>query len=387
MKEANGVHTLLNASRISLLPTPCITPPITMGGERDSLLLYDYDGYLDDTRIKVVYSLADPNTGEAVVMENERNFTNSFVHGVSYTKQNLLGGSTLPIAVTVRNTGTSSIRSVTATINDQEFVIPNSFVAPLRQQTFTVDYPVTDSFDGYIRSAVEVTYDNVFRAQRHPRRGISLRVQRSAQKSDYINMEDVECRLIGHTVEDGVNSLLVEVIDHSTRGLGQHNVVKVGVYPHPGLTEPLNDQAETSVTADDFVDMGGVRKAYVTVDVPGIMESTTGYLNLHIMNDTIEVDNLRANENTHYVTLLPAEDPTVIEQLRYQDINHTLTCQRQQDGLLVSGLKAGDTLRVFSADGYLVYRATATGSNMLVPLSAPGVYLLSTVDDTIKYNY
>lgn len=387
VKEADGVHTLLNASRISLLPTPCITPPITMGGERDSLMLYDYDGYLDDTRIKVVYSLSDPNTGEAVVMENERYFTNSFVHGVSYTKQHLLGGSTLPIAVTVRNTGTSSIRSVTATINGQDFVIPNSFVAPLRQQTFTVDYPVTDSFDGYIRSAVEVTYDNMFRVQRHPRRGTSLRVQRSAQQSDYINMEDVECRLIGHTVEDGVNSLLVEVIDHTTRGLGQHNVVKVGVYPHPGLTEPLNDQAETSVTADDFVDMGGVRKAYVTVDVPGIMESTTGYLNLHIMNDTIDVDNLRANENTHYVTLLPAEEPTAIEQMRLQDVNHTLTCQRQQGGLLASGLKAGDTLRVFSADGYLVYRATATGSDLSVPLSVRGVYLLSTVDDTIKYNY
>jgi hypothetical protein len=78
MRTADEVHTMLNASRISLQPNPCITAPITMGSDRDSLVLCDFDGFLDDSRIKVVYSLGDMYTGGAVIMQNEKYFSNSF---------------------------------------------------------------------------------------------------------------------------------------------------------------------------------------------------------------------------------------------------------------------------------------------------------------------
>ena len=403
MKATDEVHTMLNASRVSLQPIPCITAPITMGCDRDSLVLFDFDGFLDDSRIKVVYSLADLSSGGAVVMENERYFSNSFDYNIAYTHQALLGSSMLPVSVTVRNTGTSAIRSVTATINDQPFEIEDSYVGPLRQQTFVVEYPITEGFDGYLSSHVEVTYDNVFKARRHPRRNISFVRQEKAIEATHVDMEDVECRLIGHTVENGVNSFLVELIDHSSRGLKQHNQVRVGVYPHPGLTEPIADEAETVVTADDFFDFGGVRKAFATVDVSGIRESANAFLNIHVVadgavaesrglrsadnNTTIEVPNLRANENAHYVTLLPAESSMAIEQLRLEGNPGTLRIERQEGGVHVNGLKSGDTLRVFSADGLLVYRATATATSMFVPLSMHGVYLLSTKEEIVKYSY
>lgn len=398
IKATDEVHTMLNASRISLPSpeeggqgggslVPSITAPITLGSDRDSLVLCDFDGFLDDSHIKVVYSLADMPSGGAVVMENEKYFSNSFDYDIAYTRRSLLGSSTLPVNVTVRNTGTSAIRSVTATINDQTFEIENSYVGPLRQQTFVVEYPITEGFDGYLSSHVEVIYDNVFKARHHPRRSISLLRQQKAKEPTHVDMEDVECRLIGYTVEDGVNSFLVELIDHSPRGLKSHNQVKVGIYPHPGFTEPINDQAETVLTVDDFFDFGGVRKAFATVDVPGIMESANAYLNIHIVADGKEVDNLRVNENTHYVTLLPAETVLGIEQLQKQEQLHTLHIERQESGLNVSGLKSGDTLRVFSANGILVYRTKATGSSIFVPLTAHGVYLLATAEEIVKYSY
>jgi hypothetical protein len=276
---------------------------------------------------------------------------------------------------------------VKATINDQVFHINDSFVPPLCEKTFVVEYPITEDFDGYLSSHVEVTYDNVFKARRHPRRNISLMRQKKAKEVIHVDMEDVECRLIGHTVEDGVNSFLVELIDHSSRGLKPHNKVRVGIYPHPGLTEPINDQAETVVTADEFFNFGGVRKAFATVDVPGIMEPENAYLNIHIEANGIDVDNLRENENTHYVTLLPAETVVGIEQLREQEQPHTLHIERQESGISVSGLKSGDTLRVFSAEGLLVYRATVTGTKLFVPLSTHGVYLLGTTEEIMKYSY
>lgn len=386
-KITDEVHTMLNASRVSLQPIPCITAPITLGSDRDSLVLGDFDGFLNDSHIKVVYSLADLSSGGAVIMQNEKYFSNSFDYDIAYTRQALLGGTTLPVNVTVRNTGTSAIHSVKAIINDHTFDIENSYVAPLRQQTFVVEYPITDGFDGYLSSQVEVTYDNVFKVSRHPRRNISLLRQQQAKEPTHVDMEDIECRLIGHTVENGVNSFLVELIDHSSRGLKSHNQVQVGIYPHPGITEPVNDQAETVVTSDDFFDFGGVRKAFATVDVPGILESANAYLNIHIVNNEHEVSNLRDNENTHYVTLLPAETVTEIEQLRQQEQSHVLHVERQENGLYVSGLKLGDTLRVFSAEGILVYRATVMGTSMFVPLSGHGVYLLGTNEEIMKYRY
>ena len=387
MKATDEIHTMLNASRVSLQPIPCITAPITLGCDRDSLVLCDFDGVLDDSHIKVVYSLADMTSGGAVVMQNEKYFSNSFDYSIAYTRKALLGSSTLPVNVTVRNTGTSAIHSVKTTINDQVFDIENSFVGPLRQQTFVVEYPITDGFDGYLSSQVEVTYDNVFKASRHPRRNISLIRQQKAKEATHVDMEDVECRLIGQTVENGVNSFLVELIDHSPRGLKPHNQVRVGVYPHPGLTEPINDQAETVVTADEFFDFGGVRKAFATVDVSGIMESANAYLNIHIVADSMDVANLRDNENTHYVTLLPAETVLGIEQLRQQEHPHLLHIEQQESGLSVSGLKSGDTLRVFSAEGLLVFSAKATKTSMFVPLSTHGVYLLGTTEEILKYSY
>ena len=130
-----------------------------------------------------------------------------------------------------------------------------------------------------------------------------------------------------------------------------------------------------------------MRKAFATVDVPGIMESANAYLNIHLVTGDTEVANLRADENTHYVTLLPSETVVGIEQLRKQEQPHTLHIERQEGGLQVRGLKTGDTLRVFSADGILVYRATATASSMFVPLSAHGVYLVGTVEEIVKYSY
>ena len=254
-----------------------------------------------------------------------------------------------------------------------------------------------------------MTYDNVFKAQQTPTTHHPTpkfrELKAKSQEPSHVDVEDVECRLIGQTVEDGVNSFLVELIDHSSRGLKPHNQVRVGVYPHPGLTEPINDQAETTVTADDFFDLGGVRKAFATVDVPGIMESSNAYLNIHVVSNGKDVDNLRADENTHYVTLLPAETVVGIEQLRKQEQPHTLHIERQEGGLQVRGLKSGDTLRVFSADGLLVYRAVvghaseraivghaseraaATATSMFVPLSAHGVYLIGTVEEIVKYSY
>jgi hypothetical protein len=360
--------------------------------------MLDFDGFLDDSRIKVVYSLADINTGEAVIMSNERYFTNSFEYDVEYTRQALLGGSQLPVSFNVRNTGTSPIRRTQFIINGKEFELDDTYVAPSHNRKFVVQYPIDENFDGYLSTQVSVDYENVFRAQNHPtRRNISFRHQLQSMPANYVGVENVECELVGHSVENGTNYFVVELTDHSPRGLNSDVAVRVGIYPHVMIDEPINDESEVIVTADDFSEYAGQRKAIVTVKVPGIVESAKAYLNIHVFNlklssisrERAAVPNVQLVENAHYVTLLPDEDPTVIEQIK-RDIaanGSLINVVKEDNGLRVSGLTPGDRLRVFASNGIMVYSCSPEGGEVFVPIKRHDVYLLSTAKESRKFSF
>ncbi len=387
------VHQMLNASRISLQPEPHITAPITVGCERDSLILTDFDGFLDDAHIKVVYSLSNIETGGAVIMTNEKYFNNSFEYDISYPRQTILASRFLPLNLEVRNTGTSAINQVTANINNSEFIIKDSYVPPLQKRTFVVNYPIGDSFDGYITSDVTVDYDNVFKTNVHPVRRSSMRRQMKSKPMTNVGMEDIECRLIGHSVENGVNNFVVELIDHSVRGMSPQNVVLVGIFAHSSLMEPLLDQGFCVVKAEDFTEIGGVRKAYTTVKVTGIREPIRAYLNAHVFyvesyedREMAPVMN-KSRNNAHYITLLPHNDPTIVEQIVKGGTarNVSFTVKEADGGVRISDLRKGAHLRIFTVNGVQVYNRKNSDTEVFVPLKGNTIYLISDGSEILKY--
>ena len=391
-------RNMLNASRINLLPSPFVTVPLTMGTEHDDLVIMDFDGVLDDSHIKVVYSLADIETGGAVIMTNEKYFTNSFDYDIGYSTLSLQGSTTLPISVVVSNTGTSSIRSVTATINGQDFTIDNSYVAPMQKRTFVVQYPINKDFDGYISNSVSVVYNNVFKAQRHPRRRQAslLRQTKQSEHSHHVDLENIELKLVRHHVENDTNTFVVELIDHSVYGLKPHNKVHVGLYPHPSIVIPLTDEAVTVVSASDFIDYGTVRKAYATVKITGVRASANAYLTTHLFDTTnpeniaqSHVDNLSGDDNAYRVSLHPHHDPTVIRQLTADPdkVPTRIRIEKTDGGINVSGLATGDHLRVFNSEGVILFSKKYAGSNFFVPLKHHDVYLVSSGQEVVKCNY
>ena len=390
-------RNMLNASRISLEPTPFVTVPLTMGCEQDDLSIMDFDGFLDNSRIKVVYSLADIETGGAVIMTNEKYFTNSFDYDIGYATLALLGSPTLPVSVVVTNTGTSSIKSVTATINGQEFPIENSHVAPMQKRTFVVQYPITEDFDGYISNSVTVEYNNTLNTEVHPRhRNISMRRQtKSSEERHHVDIENIEMRLVRHGVEDETNFYVVELIDHSIYGLKDNNVIHVGLYPHPTIVVPLSDEAETVVKASDFEDYGGVRRAYATVMISGVKEQADAYLTTHLYdsNNSSEdeetlVNNFLGTKNAHYVALLPHEDPVAIELMRADPEKYYKTVISKTDGgVNISGLEQGAHLRIFSSNGIICFSKKTDTTSIFVPLQHHDSYLLSTGSEILKFSY
>lgn len=411
INEEDGSHTttddvkgLLNASRVHLTNTAlCVTAPITLGTDQNGMVITDFDGVLDDSRIRVVYSLADPQTGGAVVMTNEKYFQNSFESDVTYSRNSLASHNLLPVNVMVHNTGTSAIKSVTATINGQDFIIPDSYVAPLRQQTFIVNYPVDDDFDGYMSTNVTVEFDNVFKAKSHPRHAKSFIRQTTQMPSTRIkSTEEIGLKLIGQSIEDGVNTFVVELTDNSMRGMNQANTVIVGLYAHPGSFEPLTNEAEVRVSSSDFMIIGGKRKAFATISIDGITQPIKAFINTRVVDTSIIVgeeltgeqqqesivDNVLGFENTYAVRLYPTDNPTDLRQLLEEPAKeHRIHLEIENNGVRLSGLKNGEHIRLFTTSGITVFSEKIDNSSLFIPLEKHGIYLLTGEKEVFKFRY
>ena len=418
-KFSKNSTMMLQASRIFVSNALQMTDPITLGaemidsvgGRQRNLIITSFDGFLDDAKISTVYTLTDVEENGAVIMHNEKYFRNSCEWDVDYGSAALLGSNTLPVVVSIRNTGTSAINGVTAIINGENFVIDGAYVKPYDSKEFVVQYPISDDFDGRLSSQVAVDYINTFRTQAHPRnKAKSFRRQVSSVKTTRVALEDVECNVVSQSIENGKNVFLVELIDHA--GLYKDMAAIVGVFPHPDSFEALDNaryvvfsEKEDYITADEdnglykFQTIGGKCKAYVPIEVDGITEPIQAYVTCHLVdynyaNDGLEsmaaaIKNVRAQENPTLVNLFPAEDPTTFVRpvISNEPTGHKVTVTTLDNGIRLDGLTADNMVRVFTADGMTAFKKEATGTTMFVPLSRHDVYLLSTGEEIFKFRF
>ena len=387
---------VLNASRIHLSQTPTVTYPLTVGGENGDLFLTDFDGFLDDARIQVIYTLGDADSGSAVIMQNEKYFTNSFESDVTYTREALSGSGTLPVNVTIRNTGTSAIKSASVTINGTTIDINDSFVAPLQEKDFTVQYPIPEGFDGYMSSQVSVDYENLFKARYHARNRASMLRQSKAFQPTRVVYNDIDCNVVSRSIEDGgANRFVVELTDYSSRGLAPGTGLMIGIYPNVNTNQTLTGQAQGYVSNEDFHQEGGVRKAYAEVYVDGITEPVSGYIVPHIVDESVDEYGFYSYENrgaclkAPYVNLYPSDNPTKVKRpsLDKEPVGHRVTVKYETDGVRLGRLKKGDDVRLFNPQGICIHSASASASTLFIPLDTHGVYVLSAGGEVFKFKY
>ncbi len=392
----DSMRVVLNATRIHLEKAPQVTYPLTVGAETEGLVMTDFDGYLDDSRIGVVYTLGPLDNAAAVVMKNEKEFTNSFKSDVTYSREALLGSSSLPVNVFIFNTGTSAIKSASVNINGQEIPIPDSFILPMTQSKFVVQYPIPDNFDGFMKSKVSVEYANVFRTKQHAKTRRSMLRQVQEKPSQRVTISDIDCNVISRTCENGVNTFIVELTDRSSRGLMPGTAVMLGVYPHPAVEATLTGETQTMVSAKDFNLEGGVRRAYAEITVSGITQPVDGYIVPKVVDVTIDdeetgashVSNIRSSRNTPYVILYPSSEPTAIDAPEVDsNATHRVKVVSEEGGVRLSRLQADEEVRVFNANGICVTLRKAEGSTLFIPLSKNGIYVLSVTGEVFKFQY
>ena len=410
------MQTILNVSRIFMDDNMSATPYLTIGATRDNLVMNDFDAYLDDNEIRSVYTLTDPETYQSHIMLSTQEFYNDFEYTLSCNDAALVGGNKLPVELTIYNTGTSPITSIAGKINDQDITtmvtdddLSDLYIAPNDKETITLLYPVTADFNGVLLPKdIEADYENIFKASYSPRRGVSLRRTVKPNEDNECELasgyENISCRLVNHSVEGTVNTFDIEVTDHSTNGLRDNHVVYVGVYPGPCYNIPFCDTAEQILTADDFEEVGGERKAYVTLTLQNITETTWGCINAFVfdqrlieletdedLSDFYAVGNLSDDKCKIGVDIVPAEEdeltglPIVRHEGAYQ---RHITVAREAGGFRLSGLTSDDGyVRVFDAKATPVYGAPVTTGSTFIPVNQHGVYLISTNSEIFKFNY
>lgn len=395
---------MLQASRIFVSNALQITDPITLGaeiydeidGKERNLIITSFDGFLDDAKISAVYTLADMAESGAVIMHNEKYFRNSYEWNVSYGSASLLGSSTLPVVVSVKNTGTSAINGVTAVINGTNYPVSGAYVKPFDSQDYVIEYPINDDFDGYLSSQVIVDYINTFHAQAHPRnRAKSFTRQASAVKRERVALEDIECNVVGHRIEDGKNVVVVELIDHASL----HDDMKIytGIFAQPNSLEEIVNGAMAEVASADFIDIGGVRKAYAVLEASGITDPIQAYVNCHIVDMSFGADktaeaavkNARELENPTLINLFPAEDPATFVRHAIDDeqVNGKVIVTTIDNGVRLDGLTSGSTIRLFSSNGINVFKKNVAGTTLFVPLTRHDVYLITTGEEVLKIRF
>lgn len=78
-----------------------------------------YDVFLNDEIALALFTLTNPATGETYLLRNTAEFTKGFKYGVGYSQSAMLDETSMPVEVTIYNTGDSPIIDVEGSVNDQ----------------------------------------------------------------------------------------------------------------------------------------------------------------------------------------------------------------------------------------------------------------------------
>ena len=404
---ADSTQTMLNCSRIYLRDNMAVTPYITLGCTTDNTSLTGYDAYLDDKKVVVLYQLTDDRDGKTYLLKDGVEFYSDFKYTISYPRDAMINSDVIPVNVTIYNTGSTPITAIEGYVNDQWFAfdeMDDLFIDPYSTKTLTVDYELPEDFNGMLKAHdVIASFEDYYQIQRASRRGAPVR---RSMKSDYevtryaTGVSDIEVKLLSQTIKGTKNKVYLELTDYD--GLNDNETVHVGLYPSAVDDVPITNTAEVLLKASDFTLVGEDRKAYVELTVDGLEEEQQVEIRARVYNDRVlesmdddadvsdaVVNNLSWYDNRQVVTLLPSEldNVTLLPVVKKEAKDRKVKIEQAEQGVWISGLEESDHVRVFDAAGFTVYQHSHPTSRLFVPLRQHGIYLLSTGQEVVKFQF
>ena len=406
------------------LGTPLTAVQTEAGGT-----IYSFDGYMTKEKIDVCFVGAD-KAGLTQLNRKAAYFGNAFGYTIQFDPQENQGfqchKDEVSLLVTVTNYGTSTIKNCVLTVGKDK-TYPLNITVPAGEsvpERISVPYNMGTG----INTRMTVEYDDVLglndeetsNARSSSRamaatgqRGQNIREQNTALFFPY--KPELKCFVVAQRVDkNGDNYITVCVRNYARRRLPKGFAIIVGLketsYGSIVYTTKGNDHIKYETKrllcnlADDdgesrhMHDCGSYRAGYVTLKVPGVTEKEKMYVGATLAYKS-EVDGqykgIRGNtfcgsDNSGVVTLYPSSEVTAVKHVFSNDDKASrMHVSRSGNHLVVSGVKAGEQVRLYQANGTVLARKTAGGDGKAVfpMMQLSGVGLISSGDETVKFAY
>ena len=402
--------------------------PITAVQTEAGGSIYNFDGYMTKEKIDVCFVGADK---EGITQLNRKAvyFGNAFSYTIEFDPQENQGfqshKDTVTLLITVTNYGTSTIKNCVLTVGNDKTYPLHMTVSAGQSAPERINIPYT--MGSGIDTRMTVEYDDVLglsdeeqisksssRAMAEAgQRGQNIRERRTALFYPY--QPKLKCFVVAQRVDkNGDNYITVCVRNYARRRLPKNFAIIVGlketsygsiVYTTKGNdhikyeTKTLLCNLEDTNKGDGYMyDCGSYRTGYVTLKVPGVTEKEKMYVGATLAYKVPLTDQyvgLRGgtfcgSDNSGVVTLSPSSQVVSVQHVFSNgDKASRMHVSRSGDHLVVSGVRTGENVRLYQADGTVLARKTAgeDGKAVFPMMQRRGVVLISSGDETVKFAY
>ena len=405
--------------------------------------IYGFDGYMTDEKMQVCYVAVD-STGYSQLNKTAAYFGNAFGYSIAFDKDNnqgfQCGKDEISVLVTVNNYGTSTINECVLTVTqddtDQDFPL-NMTIPAGESAKERVVIPYHN--DAGVNTTMRVKYDDVLGTQqqsyarylaRRAKRagkyaaGGTRRADDAAAKEDavyeqhtatfYPHRPRTECFVVAQRVDkNGDNYITICVRDYSRRKFNGNFAYIVGLKESPYSSIVYNTKENNHIKYETkklffnaanmeeggrlMLDCGSYRVGYVTLKVSGVTEKEQMYAGATLaLKIPFNDDYLRlapvfsGSNNSGVVTLYPSSETVAVEKVFTNgDSEARMHVSRQGGSLVVTGVEAGQQVRLYEATGAILGRKVAdqSGKAVFTVPAVSGVGLVSSGKETVKFVY
>ena len=402
--------------------------------------IYGFDGYMKNEKIQVCYVAVD-STGYSQLNRTAAYFGNAFGYSIAFNSDNNQGlqcnKDEISLLVTVNNYGTSTISECVFLVDgiDREFPLDMTIPAGASAQERVI-IPYTAGKG--VNTTMRVKYDDVLGTQQQTyarylaRRASRLQNAAASRRADdadsredavyeqhtstfYPDYPSFECFVSAQRVDkNGDNHITICVRDNSRHRLkGKTASIAVGLKEYPtnpiisenpqenkyGIGYLFVDPAYKTDKAGCINDYGSYRAGYVTLTVPAVTEKKELYVGavmaiyVPFLDSFFPVNSTGSffnKGNCGMVTLYPSAETTAIENVYDNgDASARMHVSRQGGSLVVTGVEAGQQVRLYEVNGAILARRMAdqSGKAVFTVPAVSGVGLVSSGKETVKFVY
>ena len=402
--------------------------PITAVQTEAGGTIYSFDGYMTKEKIDVCFVGADKD-GLLQLNRKAAYFGNAFGYTVQFDPEENQAfqchKDEVSLLITVTNYGTSTIKNCVLTVGEDKTYPLKMTVHAGESVPERISVPYT--LGTGINTRMTVEYDDVLGLSDEEtpgarglattagagQRGQNIRERTTSLFYPY--KPELRCFVAAQRVdENGDNYITVCVRNYARRRLPKGFAIIVGLketsYGSIVYTTTGNDHikyetkkllcnlADNDGESGHMHDCGSYRAGYVTLKVPGVTEKEKMYVGATLAYKSpvdgqykgIRGNTFCGSDNSGVVTLCPSSEVVAVKRVfSNDDKDARMHVRRSGNRLEVSGVKAGEQVRLYQANGTVLARKTAgdDGRAFFPVMQRSGVGLVSSGDETVKFAY